>query len=230
MSIEEGLAAVRASIKSAAESAGRNESDITLVAVSKFKPVEDIVTAKMLGIKNFGENYIQEFCDKYEKIGSEGILWHVIGPIQRNKVKYIADKNIIVETLDRLELAEELSKRAGKINREIPVLIQVNTCKEDTKSGCMPEELGELYEKCLKLDNINVSGLMTIGPNTDDMLAVEKCFAETYDLFEKMKQNEKIKGQIKYLSMGMTNDYMLAIKHGANNVRVGRAIFGERQK
>lgn len=228
MSIEEGLASVRARIKSAAESAGRKESEITLVAVSKFKPIEDIIAAKALGVKNFGENYIQEFCDKYEKLGSDDVLWHVIGPIQRNKVKYIADKNIIVETVDRLELAEELSKRAGKINRQIPVLIQVNTCKEDTKSGCMPEELEALYEKFLKLENINVSGLMTIGPNTDDMFEIEKCFAETYVLFEKMKKNENVKGQIKYLSMGMTNDYMLAIKHGANNVRVGRAIFGER--
>ncbi len=228
MEIEEGLLEVRNNIKAAAESAGRHADDIMLVAVSKFKSVDDILIAKSLGVNNFGENYIQEFCDKYEKIGADDILWHIIGPIQRNKVKYIIDKNIMVQTVDRIELAEELGKRADKIGKKIPVLIQVNTCKEDTKSGCMAEELDELYEKCLNIDNINVSGLMTIGPNTDDMKAIEKCFSDTYKMFDKMRQNEVVKGQIKYLSMGMTNDYMLAIKHGANIVRVGRAIFGAR--
>lgn len=225
MSIEEGLLGVRDSIAKAAVSCGRQPNEICLVAVSKFKSVDDIKCAYDLGVRDFGENYIQELCDKYSTLSDCDILWHVIGPIQRNKVKYIADKNIFVQSLDRLSLAEELSKHAVKHSKVIPALIQVNTCGEDTKSGCAPEELFELYEQCSKLPGISIQGLMTIGPNTDDEYEVEKCFVETNELFEKLKA---LSSDIKYLSMGMTNDYALAIKHGANIVRVGRAIFGAR--
>lgn len=229
MSIEEGLLTVRENIRRAAKESGRKSEDIKLVAVSKFKSVDDIRLAASLGATDFGENYIQEFNDKYAALGSDGIQWHIIGNVQRNKVKYIADKNVIVQTVDRLSIAEELSKQAKKFDRVIPVLMQVNTSGEDTKSGCEPEELSELFEKCLEYENIRIEGLMTIGPNTTDTKSVEECFESTYALFESMKNFEKAKGQIKYLSMGMTNDYMLAIKHGANIVRVGRAIFGERE-
>ena len=229
MSIEEGLCAVRENIAKAAQASGRKSSDITLVAVSKFKSVEDIQCAASLGVTDFGENYIQEFVDKYSRISLGNIQWHIIGNVQRNKVKYIADKNVFVQTVDKLSLAEELSKQAKKFKRIIPVLLQVNTSGEDTKSGCEPKELAELFENCLACENINIEGLMTIGPNTDDMKTVEECFEQTYKLFENMKSREKFSGQIKYLSMGMTNDYTLAIKHGANIVRVGRAIFGERR-
>ncbi len=228
MSIEESLAEVRENITKAATLRGISKDDITLVAVSKFKSVEEIQCAASLGVHDFGENYIQEFADKYSKINDPAILWHIIGNIQRNKVKYIADKNIIVQTMDRESLAAELSKQAAKYNKIIPVLLQVNTAGEDTKSGCTPEELIPLMEACLKYDNIVINGLMTIGPNTDDPDAIESCFEDTYKLYEEMKKHELTPGQIKYLSMGMTNDYMLAIKHGANIVRVGRAIFGDR--
>ena len=225
MSIEEGLYHVKDNIAKAAALAGKAPCDIKLVAVSKFKSVEDIKCAYELGMRDFGENYIQELCEKYSVLEDTNILWHVIGPIQRNKVKYIADKNIFVQSLDRLSLAEELSKHAVKHERIIPALIQVNTCGEDTKSGCAPEELPELFEQCSKLGGISIQGVMTIGPNTDDEYSVEKCFEETYELFEKLKSTSQ---NVKYLSMGMTNDYELATKHGANIVRVGRAIFGAR--
>ena len=228
MNIQEGLGTVKENIAKAAKEAGLTSRDIKLVAVSKFKSTDDIRTAASLGVTDFGENYIQEFVGKYNEIGSNGIMWHIIGNVQRNKVKYIADKNVTVQTVDRLSLAEALSEHAAKFGKTIPVLLQVNTSGEDTKSGCTPDELPELFEKCLGCNNIYVEGLMTIGPNTNDMKTVEECFDRTRRLFEDMKNREKIKGQIKYLSMGMTNDYTLAIKHGANIVRVGRAIFGER--
>ena len=225
MSIEEGLIHVKDNIAKAAALAGKVPCDIKLVAVSKFKSVDDIKCAYELGVRDFGENYIQELCEKYSVLEDTDILWHVIGPIQRNKVKYIADKNIFVQSLDRLSLAEELSKHAVKHKRIIPALIQVNTCGEDTKSGCAPEELLELFEQCNELSGISIQGVMTIGPNTDDEYSVEKCFEETYELFERLQRESQ---SVKYLSMGMTNDYELAIKHGANVVRVGRAIFGAR--
>lgn len=226
MDIKEGLLCVKENIANAAQSAGKTAEDIKLVAVSKFKSIDDIKTAYSLGVKDFGENYIQEFTGKYSVLSGDDILWHIIGPVQRNKVKYIADKNVLVQTVDRISLAEELAKYAEKHNKTIPMLIQVNTCGEDTKSGCTPEELFELFDKCKKLEGLSVQGLMTIGPNTDNMYEVEKCFEETYELYAKMQLQDK---NIKYLSMGMTNDYTLAIKHGADIVRVGRAIFGERQ-
>lgn len=228
MSIEESLIRVRENIRQAAELAGKTEKDITLVAVSKFKSVEEIDAAIKCGARDFGENYIQEFCDKYSKINEPSVQWHIIGNVQRNKVKYIADKNIIVQTVDKESLAAELSKHAAKHNKVIPVLLQVNTAGEETKSGVAPDELIQLMESVLPYENIEVNGLMTIGPNTDDEYEIEACFEDTYKLFEEMKSHEKIKGQIKQLSMGMTNDYALAIKHGANIVRVGRAIFGDR--
>lgn len=226
MDIKEGLFCVRENIKNAANEVGKKAEDIKLVAVSKFKSIEDIRLANSLGVRDFGENYIQEFCTKHEALGEDDILWHIIGPVQRNKVKYIADKNVMVQTVDRFSLAQELAKYAVRSGRQIPVLLQVNTCGEETKSGCAPSKLLELFEFCSDVDGISVQGLMTIGPNTDDMYAIEKCFEETFALYEKMKAAD---ASIKYLSMGMTNDYMLAIKHGANIVRVGRAIFGERQ-
>lgn len=228
MGIGENLLCVRENIKKAADACGRDPSGIKLVAVSKFKSVEDIKCAVEYGVRDFGENYIQEFADKYTAIGADDVLWHIIGHVQKNKVKYIADKNVMVQTVDDISLAKELGKYAGRFGKVIPILIQVNTCGEETKSGCDPKELFHLFEDCLNVENISVEGLMTIGPNTDDFYDIEKCFEETYGLFERMKQYEKIPGQIKYLSMGMTNDYHLAIKHGANIVRVGRAIFGER--
>lgn len=226
MDIKEGLLCVRENIAKAAQSVGKASEDIKLVAVSKFKSIEDIKTANSLGVKDFGENYIQEFAGKYSVLGGDDILWHIIGPVQRNKVKYIADKNVIVQTVDKVSLARELAKYAVKYNKTIPILIQVNTCGEETKSGCTPEALFELFDECKNIDGVCVRGLMTIGPNTDDVYEVEKCFEETYELYAKMQSQDK---NIKFLSMGMTNDYTLAIKHGANIVRVGRAIFGERQ-
>lgn len=224
MGIEEGLLQVRENIASAARLSGRAYEDIRLVAVSKFKPCEDIMAAYALGVRDFGENYIQEFCGKEEALPKD-ILWHVIGPVQRNKVKYIVGKNAIVQTVDRLSLAQELGKYAVKRDVVIPVLLQVNTCGEETKSGCEPCELLKLCEDCLGIEGIRVKGVMTIGPNTDDMLEVEKCFEETNELFQRVKA---VATEADLLSMGMTNDYMLAIKHGANIVRVGRAIFGDR--
>lgn len=226
MDIKDGLLCVKENIANAAQKVGKSPEDIKLVAVSKFKSIEDIKTAKSLGVRDFGENYIQEFVGKYSVLGGDDVLWHIIGPVQRNKVKYVADKNVLVQTVDKISLAREIAKYAEKYNKIIPILIQVNTCGEVTKSGCTPEELTELFDSCENIEGLSVQGLMTIGPNTDDMYDVETCFEKTYELYASMQSQDK---NIRYLSMGMTNDYTLAIKHGANIVRVGRAIFGERQ-
>ncbi len=227
MGIEENILAVRENIASAAKSAGIPSDSVKLVAVSKFKPAQDVVSAWNCGVKDFGENYVQEFRDKSDILSEKDILWHIIGPVQRNKVKYIAPKNVLVQSVDRAELAAELSRFAVKLGKRIPVLLQVNASEEETKSGCAKSEVTRLLEECMMYDGILVQGLMTIGPNTDDMTKIEECFEETRELFENMK---KISADIRYLSMGMTNDYTEAIKHGANIVRVGRAIFGERPK
>ena len=224
MGIKEGLDAVLSNIESAALGSGRKPEDIKLVAGSKFKSKEEILDAYMLGVKDFGENYVREFTEKEPQLPAD-IKWHIIGPLQRNKVKYIADKNILLQTLDRVSLAEELSKHAQKTGKTIPVLLQVNTCMEETKSGCAPSELEALFDECRQISGISIKGVMTIGPNTDDVALIERDFEQTRELFERLRSKD---ANVTQLSMGMTNDYQLAIKHGATIVRVGRAIFGER--
>ncbi|MEG0641478.1 MAG: YggS family pyridoxal phosphate-dependent enzyme [Clostridium sp.] len=213
---------VYSNIKVAAEKSGRREEDITLIAVSKTKPIEMIRLANSLGVNTFGENKVQEVVDKYDNIGS--VNWHFIGTLQKNKVKYIVDKVCLIHSLDSISLAEEINKRAKNKGIVARVLIQINIGKEESKSGIYKEELYNFIEDIKGFENIKVCGLMTIPPKDES----RKYFKDMKMLFDSLKIVENSNLKMEYLSMGMTGDYEIAIEEGANMVRVGTGIFGDR--
>ncbi|MFO7295112.1 MAG: YggS family pyridoxal phosphate-dependent enzyme [Clostridia bacterium] len=212
-------------VAEAALRAGRAPQDVTVVAVTKTVDVARIMEAINAGIKHIGENRVQEFVKKHDFIPA-GIKRHLIGTLQTNKVKYIVDKVDLIHSLDRISLAKELNKRAGE--RIIPVLIQVNISRESTKSGIFEEDLESFIEQLQPLDRIRVKGLMTIAPLSSDPEAARPYFARLKELFDRIKERRYPHIDMEYLSMGMTNDFEVAIEEGANIVRIGRAIFGER--
>jgi pyridoxal phosphate enzyme (YggS family) len=213
-------------IEAAASKSGRNKEEIKLVAVSKTQPVEKMIEAKMCGLKAFGENKVQELMNKYPLI--EDVEWHFIGHLQRNKVKYIIDKVSLIHSLDSISLAEEIDKRAKKIGRVMPVLIQVNIGKEESKSGVFEEDFENFVEKLSVFENIEIQGLMTIPPRCDLKEQNRAYFRKMKNLFDELKKYSFKNFNIKYLSMGMTDDYEIAIEEGANIIRIGTGIFGER--
>ena len=199
----------------------RNEiGDTTLVAVSKTKSNEKILEAYNLGIKDFGENYVQELTTKMDTLPKD-IKWHMIGHLQTNKVKDLIKRNIyLIQSVDSLKLAKEINKEAQKQEKKINILIEVKTSSEESKTGLSPEELDNLIKEVKELPNINLLGLMTIGPNTDDEEEIRKAF--------KLLKEQKDKYNLNILSMGMTNDYKIAISEGSNLIRIGTKIFGPR--
>ena len=236
--IKENLEIVRGRIASAAKRSGRDEKDITLVAVTKTRTPDEIVEAINCGITSIGENKVQEITDKYIQVaklleGNDALLdikWHMIGHLQRNKVKYIIDKVSIVESIDSLRLAEEVDRRAKSIGRIVEVLIQVNAAEEDSKFGITKDETIPLIEEILdSCRNIKIMGLMSIAPAAEDSDDIRKFFRQVKDLYDKISSelnDENI--EMKYLSMGMTHDFEVAIEEGSNLIRIGTGIFGER--
>jgi len=212
-------------VAEAALRAGRAPEDITVVAVTKTVGVERIMEAVNAGISHIGENRVQEFLKKHEFIPAR-VKRHLIGTLQTNKVKYIVDKIDLIHSLDRISLARELNSRAAE--RVIPVLVQVNVSREPTKSGIFEEELEGFIEQLQSFKHIRVKGLMTIAPLSNDPEAARPYFARLRELFEGIKAKGYSHVDMEYLSMGMTNDFEVAIEEGANIVRIGRAIFGER--
>lgn len=208
-------------------SCGRKPEDAVLVAVSKTKPVEMIQPVYDAGCRDFGENYVQEIMDKYEKLPSD-IRWHMIGHLQTNKVKYIIDKVYMIHSVDSLHLAEVISKEAGKKNVVAKILLQVNVAEEDTKFGTTLQDAKSLYDEVIKLPNIQVMGLMTSAPYVENPEENRQYFANlrqlSVDLF---RENVDNKSDV-LLSMGMSNDYIVALQEGAGMIRVGTDIFGER--
>ena len=208
-------------------SCGRKPEDAVLVAVSKTKPVEMIQPVYDVGCRDFGENYVQEIMDKYEKLPSD-IRWHMIGHLQTNKVKYIIDKVYMIHSVDSLHLAEVISKEAGKKNVVAKILLQVNVAEEDTKFGTTLQDAKSLYDEVIKLPNIQVMGLMTSAPYVENPEENRQYFANlrqlSVDLF---RENVDNKSDV-LLSMGMSNDYTVALQEGAGMIRVGTDIFGER--
>jgi len=225
--IKENIKAVKESIAAACEKSGRKSSEVTLIAVSKTKPVEMLQEAYDYGCRDFGENKVQELMDKYEAMPKD-IRWHMIGHLQRNKVKYIVDKVYMIHSVDSLRLAEEISKEAVKKNVTVNILIEVNVANEASKFGTTCEEARQLVRDVAKLPNISVRGLMTIAPFVDDE-EKNRCY------FQKLKKisvdimEENIDNIVmETLSMGMTGDYRVAVSEGATCVRVGTGIFGVR--
>lgn len=228
MDIKKNIQAINEKISDIALSCGRDPDDIVLIAVTKTVSPSNISKALEAGLQNFGENRVQELVEKYDKIDKKA-KWHLIGSLQTNKVKYIIDKVELIHSLDRIKLAKEIEKRAARIDRQIPALIQVNISGESTKSGIIPEETMDFIEAMKQYPHIRIKGLMTIGPLTEDRELIRDCFRQMKKLFDEIKTKKFSHAQMQYLSMGMTNDFDIAIEEGANMVRIGRAIFGERK-
>lgn len=225
--IRENLEKVQNNILTACTKANRSANDVTLIAVSKTKPVELLQEAYDAGVRDFGENKVQEIMDKYDKLPSD-IRWHMIGHLQRNKVKYIIDKVVLIHSVDSLRLAEEISKQAQKHNLTMPILIELNIGAEDTKFGTSLEEAIALVKEISLLPNIQIKGLMTVAPFVEDAEENRHYFNAMKHLsVDIMKENiDNVRMDI--LSMGMTGDYEVAVEEGATMVRVGTGIFGPR--
>ncbi|HCE66953.1 MAG: YggS family pyridoxal phosphate enzyme [Geobacteraceae bacterium GWC2_55_20] len=227
MSVSRNLSNIRLRIRAAAESAGRDPDAVRLVAVSKTRPASDIIEAFHAGQTVFGENYIQELTTKLDQV-HEPVEWHVIGHLQSNKVKYIAGRVALIHSVDRLSLAEEISRQWGRLELVCPVLVQVNISGESTKSGTTGEEALQLVRDCALLPNIRVRGLMTMPPFFDDPEAARPFFAGLRRLASAIEAAGIAGVEMRELSMGMSGDFEAAIQEGATLVRVGTAIFGER--
>ncbi len=225
--IESNIKLIKKNIKNACEKANRSPEEVKIITVTKTIDVERINTALETGVNNIGENKVQEIMEKYDKI-IYAPHWHLIGHLQTNKVKYIIDKVDLIHSMDSLKLAIEIDKRARKINRNMDVLIQINIAKEDTKFGIFHNDLDDFIKEIAKLDNIRVQGLMAIVPYVFDPEEVRPYFRKMKEIFESLKNSPYENVNMKYLSMGMTNDYMVAIEEGSNMVRIGTGIFGER--
>lgn len=225
--IKENIAQVENNIIKALLEAKRGENEAALIAVSKTKPIPMLEEAYSYGIRDFGENKVQELCEKYEQMPKD-IRWHLIGHLQRNKVKYIVDKAYLIHSVDSLRLAEEIQKEAAKKQVDVDILIEVNVAMEDTKYGVTCEETEELVRQIALLPNVHIKGLMTIAPYTenaeDNVIYFKKLKQLSVDIAEKNIDNV----YMGVLSMGMTGDYEEAVKHGSTYVRVGTGIFGER--
>ena len=225
--IRKNLALVRENIEAACRKAGRNPSEVTLLAVSKKKPTADIRAALEAGQHIFGENYVQELDEKYAELG-DAVTWHMIGHLQRNKVKYLIGKAALIHSVDSIALAEQIEKEAAKKNVTIPVLLEVNIAGEDTKWGLSPEETPEAARIIGALPHIEVRGLMTSAPYTEDPESNREYFRGLKALLDRIAASGYPGVRADTLSMGMSGDYAVAVEEGATIVRVGSAIFGER--
>ena len=225
--LKENLAKVEENIQAACDRAGRKREEVTLIAVSKTKPVEMLQEAYDLGVRVNGENKAQELASKYEVLPKD-IHWHMIGHMQRNKVKYIIDKVDLIHSVDSVRLAETIDKEAEKHNVTANILIEVNVAKEESKFGLMPEEVPVFVEQISKFSHIRVKGLMTIAPFVENPEDNRPVFAHLRKLSVDIAKKNIDNITMSILSMGMTNDYQVAIEEGATMVRVGTGIFGAR--
>lgn len=226
--ISENIKRIREKIERKCLEIGRNPAEITLIAVAKNFPPENIKTAFAQGIRNFGENKAQELTAKFEQLPdlNEKIKWHFIGNLQRNKVRFAVKICEYIHSVDSLLIAQEINKRAAKINKNQKILLEIKTSPEETKSGLENEsEIKDLLRYCIELPNIEPVGLMTIAPFSEDKNLIRKSF----NYLRKLKDDLKSESDsLKELSMGMTNDYEIAIEEGSTMIRIGSAIFGER--
>ena len=200
---------------------------VTLVVAAKKRTDQEIKEAIDAGVKAVGENYVKE-AEKKQSVIGRNIKWHLIGNLQKNKAKHAIRVFDIIETLDSVELAAALDKECKKINKIMPVLIEVNSAREPQKSGVFPEKVEEFIKEVIKLDSLKLMGLMTMGPFLDNPQDIRPFFRKTKEIFDRMKGIYGEKLEWKYLSMGMSDSYKVALEEGANIVRIGTAIFGAR--
>lgn len=225
--LKENLSLVQENIRTACEKAGRDSSQVTLIAVSKTKPVSMLETVYQEGVREFGENKVQELTEKYEAMPKD-IHWHMIGHLQTNKVKYIVDKVYLIHSVDSMHLAEEISRQAIKKQVEVNILVEVNIAQEESKFGISREEAIRLVEDISRLPGLHIKGLMTIAPFVENPEENRMYFQKMRELSVDIAQKNIDNVCMDILSMGMTGDYMVAIEEGATMVRVGTGIFGER--
>ena len=225
--IQENIKLVEENIKKACEKVGRDVNEVTLIAVSKTKPYTAIEEALPTGVKDYGENKVQELCDKYEILPKD-IKWHMIGHLQRNKVKYLVGKASRIHSVDSIRLAEQIEKEYAKADEIANILIEVNMAQEESKFGITSEETEQLVREIAKFPHIRIKGLMTIAPYTDNPESNRVYFRNMKKLSVDIENKNIDNVSMSVLSMGMTGDYQVAVEEGATLVRVGTGIFGER--
>jgi hypothetical protein len=225
--IKENLEKIEERINAACTRGKRSRDEVTLIAVSKTKPAEMIKEAYDLGIRDFGENKVQEIMDKYPVLPQD-IRWHMIGHLQRNKVKYIIDKVAFIHSVDSLRLAEEISREAVKKGKVISILIEVNIADEESKFGVKPGDCEELVRQISLLPNIQIKGLMTVAPFVENEEENRQYFQAMKQLSVDIREKNIDNVSMDILSMGMTGDFETAIEEGSRYVRIGTGIFGER--
>ena len=225
--LKDALIEVENNILDACERSGRNPEEVTLIAVSKTKPVEMLQEVYNEGIRDFGENYVQELADKIE-IMPKDIRWHMIGHLQRNKVKYLVGKVACIHSVDSLRLAEVINERSIKLGVVTEIMAEVNIAGEESKFGFTRDEVFDFAEKVSTMEGVKLVGLMTSAPSADDPEENRQYFREMKSLSVDINEKNINNINITELSMGMTNDYIVAVEEGATHVRVGTAIFGAR--
>ncbi len=226
MNIEKNLEDIKKEIKNALESSPKQDNEVTIIGVTKTINIEKIQELVNLGIKNLGENKVQELLEKYDKIKGD-VNWHFIGHLQTNKVKYIIDKVEMIHSVDSLRLVKEIDKQAKKHNKVMDILVQVNIGDESSKFGIQLAGVDKFIKTVQTFDNVNIKGLMCIAPYTNDVDCLRNLFSNLFKKYIDIFTN-KVDNRDSHLSMGMSNDYKIAIKEGSNMVRLGTSIFGQR--
>ncbi len=227
--IGQNILQVKSNMEKALERAGRRQDSAVLIAVSKTKPISMLMEAYGQGIRDFGENRVQELVEKYEQLPKD-IRWHMIGHLQRNKVKDLVGKTVLIHSVDSYRLAGEISKEAVRKDTDVDILIEVNVAQEESKFGVCVEEACALVEAVAALPKVHIKGLMTIAPNTKIPEENRKYFRRLRQLSVDIARKNIDNVSMYVLSMGMTNDYTVALEEGAGYVRVGTGIFGTRSQ
>ena len=225
--IQENLEEVRENIRKACEKAGRSQKDVTLIAVSKTKPLFMLEEAYEAGARDFGENKVQEILEKCPKM-PEDARFHMIGHLQRNKVKQVLPHAVLIHSVDSLRLAEQIDQDAQKLGITADILLEVNVAKEESKFGMMPEKVPEMVEQIAAFSHLRIQGFMTIAPFVEDPEKNRPVFRKLYQLSVDIKKKNIDNVSMSVLSMGMTGDYQVAVEEGATMIRVGTGIFGAR--
>ena len=225
--IAENIRSVEQRIQAACARAGRRRDEVTLICVTKTMPVTDLQEAYDEGQRNFGENRVQEITEKYPLL-PDNIRWHMIGHLQRNKVKYLMDRVVMIHSVDSASLARTISKEAVKAGRTMDILLEVNAAGEESKFGLAYEEVLPLVREIASLPGLHICGLMTVAPYTDDPETNREFFKKLRDLSVDIDRQSIDNVSMHTLSMGMTGDFEVAIEEGATHIRVGTAIFGKR--
>ena len=225
--IRDHLNEVRENIQKACERAGRSPQEVTLIAVSKTKPLFMLEEAYEAGARDFGENKVQEILEKHPKM-PEDARFHMIGHLQRNKVKQVLPHAVLIHSVDSYRLAEQISQEAGKLGITAKILLEVNVAKEESKFGMMPEDVEKMAGQIAALPHLQIEGLMTIAPFVDDPEKNRPVFRKLYQLSVDIKKKNIDNVNMGVLSMGMTGDYQVAVEEGSTMIRVGTGIFGAR--